>query len=579
MNLSKGGRGSRVRSSLQLSDPYNMKTRYATFIIVLLTLFVTILPLFAAVDPSIPEIVLQIGDSEIIECQDATRTAIGDPLVADVVALSTSEILLNAKSPGKTVLYIWDKAGRRLYRVTVKPRELDLVGICNRITDELNDPRITVRGVGSTILLEGIVSREAESSRAQAIAQAVVETMVFQGTTAGSTTQENKTVGRPEGDSFVLEKVVTDKGTTLTAETGLRIPRVVNLIQVEKTIDEVTVLTMATAASLRQALNDPALTVRALPGSVVLIEGNVGTPAEIARIDLLGKGYDKELGDTGKGMNDMSNATKETVTIVNMVKLNSSVARQIMVRAQVVDINKDAAKDFGIDWGRVQFETSDIPGVAASATVQDQPWLIGQSNFGPMDLFGGGAIRRFDPIGARIRALQTQNKAKVLSEPNLLVLDGREASMLVGGEIPIPIAQSGTTGAAAAITVEYKEFGVRLKILPEITSDNTLQIKVMPEVSSLDFANAVTVNGFQIPALRTRRAETTVNIKDGQSLIIGGLLSNDTAKLVKKIPLLGDLPIIGELFTSRSFLNSESELVIIITPQILRPTAQAEAEG
>lgn len=540
-----------------------------------MALLVVIAPVIASIDPSIPEIALQMGDSQIIECKDAKRAAVGDPLVADVVALSTSEILLNAKSPGKTVLYIWDDAGRRLYRVTVKPSEIDVDAICSRISEELGDSRITVRGVGNTIILEGTVSREAESSRAQAIAQAVVETMVFQGTSAGAKSQESKTVGRPEGESFVLEKVVSDKEISTGAETGLRVPRVVNLIQVEKAIDEVSIFTMEIAAALRQGLNDPSLTVRALPGKVVLVEGKVGTPSEIERIDVLLKAYGKEF-EPQPGVGDTDKGTKEVVTMVNMVKLDSSVARQIMVRTQVVDINKDAAKDFGVDWGRVQFEKSDITGVAATATVQDQPWLIGQSSFGPMDLFGGGAIERFDPIGARIRALETQNKAKVLSEPNLLVLDGREASMLVGGEIPIPIAQSGSTGVTAAITVQYKEFGVRLKILPEITSENTIQLHVMPEVSSLDFANAVVVSGFQIPALRSRKAETTVNIKDGQSLIIGGLLQNDTAKLVKKIPLLGDLPIIGELFKSRSFLNNESELVIIVTPQIVRPTAQAE---
>ena len=536
-----------------------------------MALLVVIAPVIASTDPSIPEIGLQMGDSQIIECKDAKRTAIGDPLVADVVALSTSEILLNAKAPGKTVLYIWDDAGRRLYRVTVKPSEIDLVAICARITRELADPRITVRGVGNTIILEGTVSREAESSRAQAIAQAVVETMVFQGTTAGAKSQESKTVGRPEGETFVLEKVVADKEISTGAETGLRVPGVVNLIQMEKPIDEVTVLTLQCAAALRQGLNDPALIVRALPGSVVLIEGKIGTPAEMARIELLIKGYSKEV-DTSKGMNDVSDAKKEFVSMINMVKLDSSVARQIMVRIQVVDINRDAAKDFGVEWGRVGFEKSDVPGQDYKTSFVEQPWLIGQTNLNAVDIFNGGSLMRFDALGARIRALETQNKAKVLSEPNLLVLDGREASMLVGGEIPIPVAQSGSTGATAAITVQYKEFGVRLKILPEITGENTIQLQVSPEVSSLDFANAVVVSGFQIPALRSRKAETTVNIKDGQSLIIGGLLQNETAKLVKKIPLLGDLPIIGELFKSRSFLNNESELVIIVTPQIARPT-------
>ncbi|MCL6630624.1 MAG: type II and III secretion system protein family protein, partial [Armatimonadetes bacterium] len=183
------------------------------------------------------------------------------------------------------------------------------------------------------------------------------------------------------------------------------------------------------------------------------------------------------------------------------------------------------------------------------------------------------------PIGARIRALQQQNKARILSEPNLLVLDGREANILVGGEIPVPVVQSAGVGSAASVTVEYKEFGVRLRILPTLTGDDRLQLKVMPEVSTLDFANAVEFSGFRIPALRTRRAETIVNVRDGQSLIIGGLIQNETSKLVKQIPVLGDLPIIGELFKSRSFVNNETELVIIITPQIVKAGVEAANAG
>lgn len=540
-----------------------------------ITLLVVTAPPLSAADSSIPEMIMHPGDSEIVECTDAKRTAVGDPLVADVVALSSSEILLNAKAPGKTVLYVWDNDGRRLFRITVKPAEPDLGAICKRISEEINDKRITARGVGNTIMLEGTVSREAESSKAEAVAVAVVETVVFQGTSTGAREQEVKSVSRPEGESFVLEKVVSDKQASMSVDTGLRCPKVVNLIQVERSIDEVTVRTMEIAAAVRQGLNDPALTVRALPGNVVLVEGKVGTPAGIERVDLLIKGWSRE---TAEGR-DATGAAREAVTIVNAVELDSSVARQVMVRAQVVDINRDALKEFGVDWGRVIFEESNVPGQAARASVVDQPWLIGQSQFGPFDLFGGGSVERFDPIGARVRALELQNKAKVLSEPNLLVLDGREASMLVGGEIPVPVAQSGSAGVGTAITVEYKEFGVRLKIIPEITGVNTLQLRVMPEVSSLDFANAVLVNGFQIPALRSRRAETTVSIRDGQSLIIGGLLQNETSKLVRKIPVLGDLPIIGELFKTRSFLDNESELVIVVTPQIMRPTAQAEGPG
>ena len=517
--------------------------------------------------------VLQVGDSVIIECKDLTRTAIGDPVIADVAALTTSEILINGKMPGKTVLYIWDASGRRIYRILVQAAELDLAKLCVDVRKELNDPRISVRGVGNTLILEGVVCREAEASRAEAIARAVVETAIYRGTHVGSKSAEVKTSARPEGESFVVERVTQQKEGTVTAEIGLRCPSIVNLIQVEKSIDEVSVRTLETAAALRQALNNPALTMRALPGSVVLVEGKVGTEAELAGIDQIMKGWVKE-GTDEKGAGP-SGALSEKVTMVNAVQIDSSIAHQVMVRAQVVDINKSALKDFGVDWGRVTFEGSDVPGVDATPSIEDQPFLFGQTKLGPFDIFEGGKIFQFDPIGARVRALEQQNKAKVLSEPNLLVLDGQEASILVGGEIPVPVIQSAQIGAAASVTIEYKEFGVRLKILPTVTGEDRIQLKVMPEVSSLDFANAVSFSGFQIPALRTRRAETTVNIKDGQSLIIGGLLQSETSKLVRKIPILGDLPIIGELFKTRSFVNGETELVIIITPQIVRPAEAA----
>jgi Flp pilus assembly secretin CpaC len=516
--------------------------------------------------PSTIQKELRVGDSQIIECKDVTRAAVGDPLIADVAALSSREILVNSKSPGKTVVFIWDATGRKVYKITVLPVELDMAKLCGQISEEIGDPRITVRGVGSTIILEGAVSREAESSRAEAVAQAVVEMAAFHGTTAAAKASEIKAVSRPEGDSFVVERVVSQKQGSSEAAVGLRTPKIVNLICIEKSMDEVSVRTMETASAIKQALNNPAIAVRALPGSVVIVEGKVGTLPEVESINVVLKGWDKK-GTDDKGAVDASNTLAETVTIVNNVSIDSTLAHQIMVHAQIIDINKSALKDFGVDWGRVVFEKSDIPGVDAQATVEDQPWLIGQSGLGPFDLFsGGGEIRRFDPIGARVRALEQQNKAKVLSQPNLQVLDGREAKMLVGGEIPIPVLQGDSTG----ITVEYKEFGVRLCIVPTVMTDDTVQLKIAPEVSSLDYANAITLNGFVIPALRTRRAETIVTVRNGQSLIIGGLLENDTSKLIKKIPVLGDIPIIGELFKSRSFVRGETELVIIVTPQIMK---------
>ncbi len=522
------------------------------------------------------EKVLHAGDSEILSCKNVTRMAIADPLVADVKALSSGEILLNAIAPGKTVLHVWDAMGRHTYNIEVQPMEIDVARLADDVKAQLDDPRVSVRAIGNTLILEGIVSTEAEAGRAEAIAKAVVEKAVFNGPTSGSKSQEVKTVSRPEGDSFVVEKNVVQKDAAVDAKMSLRCPKVVNLIKVEKPLNEVSVRTMEVAEAIRQALMNPALTVRALPGSVVMVEGRVGTKAELERIDCMLKGWVKE-GKDDKGSMDTRDMLSEKVTIVNGVSVDTSLARQVMVHAQVVDINRTALKQFGVDWGRVVFQQSNIPGVAATATVQDQPFLIGQSSFGPFDIFGGGAIQRFDPIGARVRALEQQNKAKVLSEPNLLVVDGEEAKMLVGGEIPIPVVQSAQIGGFASVTVVFKEFGVRLGICPLVTGDGLLQLRIMPEVSALDFANAVTFSGFVIPALRTRRAETTVNVRDGQSLILGGLIQNEQTKLVKQIPVLGSLPIIGELFKSRTFQNNESELVIIVTPQIVKPNAQNTA--
>ncbi len=166
-------------------------------------------------------------------------------------------------------------------------------------------------------------------------------------------------------------------------------------------------------------------------------------------------------------------------------------------------------------------------------------------------------------------ALINDDLARVLSEPNLLVNDGEEASMLVGGEIPIPVPQTG--GGGAGVTIEYKKYGVELIITPRILpGGQQIELEVKPSVSSLDYANALTMQGFNIPALRKREASTTVTVADGQTLIIGGLVQREQSLNISKIPILGDLPIIGELFKHKEFKDGKTELVILVTPQIMQ---------
>jgi len=172
-------------------------------------------------------------------------------------------------------------------------------------------------------------------------------------------------------------------------------------------------------------------------------------------------------------------------------------------------------------------------------------------------------------LGITIKALEQRNVLQILAEPSLLALNGREASFLAGGEFPYPVVQTGT--GLNAVTIIFKEFGVRLKFTPTIARDGTIRLHVAPEVSALDFSNALTISGFTIPALSTRRSETEIELKDGQSFAIAGLLDNTLTEVASKIPVLGDLPILGHLFKSRSQNRNNTELLVMVTPKIVKP--------
>ena len=177
-------------------------------------------------------------------------------------------------------------------------------------------------------------------------------------------------------------------------------------------------------------------------------------------------------------------------------------------------------------------------------------------------------------VGAVIQAMQQKGLFQSLAEPNLVAESGKEASFLAGGEFPVPIAQG--IGTSLAVTVQYKEFGIRLSFTPTVVADR-IQLKVRPEVSTLDYANAVTLNGFRIPALSTRRTETELELQNGQTFAIAGLLSNSVNSTLQKIPGIGDIPVLGLLFKSKEAQKNQTELVVMITPEILANNAPGAA--
>lgn len=180
---------------------------------------------------------------------------------------------------------------------------------------------------------------------------------------------------------------------------------------------------------------------------------------------------------------------------------------------------------------------------------------------------------------ALLDAEETRGNARFLAEPNLMAANREEATFLAGGEIPIPVVQGGVgPGAAGQVVIQYREFGVRLAFVGEVLTDSLLKLKLRPEVSTLDYTNAITLQGFRIPALRTRRVESTVDVLEGRSLIISGLFNEERERVKTGIPFLMNIPILGDLLSSQRWLNNESELIVVVTPILMDPNNPRPAD-
>jgi pilus assembly protein CpaC len=182
-------------------------------------------------------------------------------------------------------------------------------------------------------------------------------------------------------------------------------------------------------------------------------------------------------------------------------------------------------------------------------------------------------------LGTTIRDLQTKGVLQILAEPNLMTVHGKTARFLAGGQFPYPIVQPGGAGSVPTVTVQFQPYGVKLEFTPFVNSDGTIRLKVAPEVSALDYTNQVVIAGYVLPALSTRRAETEVELKDGESFGISGILDNRTTDSLSKVPGIADVPVLGQLFRSKNLNRSTMELVVIVTPRIIDPLHPAEADA
>ena len=260
---------------------------------------------------------------------------------------------------------------------------------------------------------------------------------------------------------------------------------------------------------------------------------------------------------------EIATSSSSKAKVINMLQVpGGSESQQVMLQVRFAEVNRRALTELGLSLfaNRSDFAArSTTQQFAAPAFDRDEGLVF--SDF--LNLF---FFHTEEGIGGVMRALQQRGGFQSLAEPNLIAYNGQEASFLAGGEFPVPIVQ----GASGAVTIVFKEFGIRLNFKPTIAGD-VIRLKVRPEVSSLDFANGITLEGFRVPALTTRRAETDVELRDGQSFAIAGLLNNISQDDTAAVPILSKLPIIGYLFKSKADRSEETELMVMITPRLVRP--------
>lgn len=298
--------------------------------------------------------------------------------------------------------------------------------------------------------------------------------------------------------------------------------------------------------------------VEAFPGSAIHVEAKEG------KIYL--SGPVASAADSDAAVKMASIYAKDVVNSMRVVPVHG---KQVQLKLRIVEVDRTRLEQFGINFfngGRTAASTSTqqfgsvIPGASAASQVSD-----------PLNIFLYNAKLN---LGVTVKDLEQRQILQVLAEPTLTTMSGLTAQFLSGGEFPFPVVQGGTA-SSTAISIQFRPYGVKVEFTPTVNADGSIRLKLSPEVSTLDYSNSVTISGFTIPALSTRRAETEVEIQDGQSFVVSGLLDHRTTEIMSKVPGIANVPILGQLFRSKNFNHSIVELVILVTATVVDPLSSA----
>jgi pilus assembly protein CpaC len=507
-----------------------MKTfgRNSAYLTPLLFFFITLLLLspFRALGETPPRFTLEagspqrfslvVGKSMIVKTNEPVkRVSIGAPEIADALVLTARQISLIGRAPGVTNLTLWDLENK-VYAILDLEVSPDISRLEEKLANILPEEKdVKVMATHDNITLSGTVSDIFKRDQILALAE-----------------------------PFFPKKVVN-------------LLKVGNLMQVAGTSE----VFLANISRFKEALHailpeekDIKVT---LTNNMVTLSGTVSSASNLSQVLALAESFFP--------------AEKERPRVLNLLEVAG--VHQVMLEVRVAEMSRSLLKRLGFNFSSIN----------SSGRVQALGLLNNLIGLPSAD-FARTFIREIDSsdkINSILRflsndtswtlfvdALKEEGLLKILAEPTLITLSGKKADFLAGGEFPIPVPQ---TGFSNAITIDYKPFGVGLNFTPTVLSSKKISMQVAPEVSELDFSNAITLNGFVIPSLTTRRVSTVIELGDGQSFAIAGLLKDDVREIISKFPLLGDIPILGALFRSSSFQKNETELIIIVTPHLVKP--------
>jgi Flp pilus assembly secretin CpaC len=455
---------------------------------------------------------LQTGHSIVLNTPGLTRIAVGDGKIAGVVPVGKTQIVVNGKSPGHTTIFVWSGDNhRQTFEVTVTEQSFD--DIAKVLRAAIDEPNVQVVAFNANLIVRGTVADGAAFAHLNDVIDR------FRGIRFSSS-------GGGGGNGVIVNAVAVARPLGTLADEIAKVP------------------------------GSHALRVDADAKGNVIVSGSVSDAADaqavLDRVRGLAGPY---LSSDGKVIDRI--ATDQT--------------SQVDVKVYVLEVDRTASSQLGL-----RLQTASLgSGGSGSVTVQGQSFgisgttsLVGIENPNTPSIFGKGlnigSIARATYLAPTLDLMLSEGHARILSAPNLTTTPGKEATFLVGGEIPIPVSNG-----LGTVSISYKEYGVKLNVTPQILGNGGVDTMVTPEISDLDFADGVTLNGFVVPAFKTSKLSTDVITHSGESIVMGGLLRRMESKNVQKIPLLGDIPILGELFRSTSYQRADSDVVFVMTPTIV----------